>query len=246
MNALSDFIISEREKYLDDYGNLFAVSLSQVQRYYDFILIIADRCIKANHSMISNRQKMMGALSAYSSEPLTDEQMDLFEEVQRITVLVHLEIESSYLFAKILIDKIALFLQNYFGQAHGISLVSHDKLTKYHKQYCAAKGLVYPDGFTESLQLLKNLVCDYRDKQISHLQNLRTIRATILNDTNSQAKIAEIRLYPNSNELNEQATSMELPELLSAINNYIQQVIAVIELNRVKTRFKLKENSDIS
>src|SRR5688572_29970565 len=142
MSNISTFIISERENYLGEDNNLFAFSFGQALDYLDFIVIIADRHKRISREMVLNSKKMME--SHPRSGPVTDEQMALLDEGRRLHTLVHLEIESFYLFAKILLDKVALFLQDYFGQVRGISLRSHDKLAKYYIQYGVAKGLIYP------------------------------------------------------------------------------------------------------
>jgi hypothetical protein len=240
MTILSDFIRTERELYANNDNNLFAFSLSQALRYYEFILIIANRHKEVSQKMVLNSMKLMESITAQNIEAMTDEQIHLYTEGPELATLVHLEIESFYLFAKTLLDKVALFLQNYFGQARGISLISHDKLTKSYDQYRIAKGLVYPSGFSESLQFLKEHVCDYRDKQISHLQNPRTNKGTIFS-ASGQTRIVAVPFFPNPNEIGIQIESSELPELLSSIDTYIQLVITVIELNRAKTRFRLKE-----
>lgn len=240
MNILSDFVQYEREHYVDNDNNLFAFSLSQALRYYEFILIIANRHKEVSQKMVLNSTQLMESISAQSTGDMTDEQIRLYTEGLQLTTLVHLEIESFYLFTKTFLDKVALFLQNYFGQARGVSLISHDKLTKSYEQYRIAKGLIYPSGFSESLQFLKEYVSDYRDKQISHLQNPRTVKGTIFN-ISGQTRIVTIPFFSNPNGIGAQIESRELPELLTAIDIYIQLVIAVIKLNRTKTRFRLKE-----
>ncbi len=240
MTTLSDFIQTEREFYTGNDNNLFMFALSQALRYYEFILIIAKRHEEVSQKMVSNSMKLRESLSGQSSGTMTDEQMRLYTEGSHLTTLVHLEIESFYVFAKTLLDKLALFLQDYFGIARRISLISHDKLTKNHEQYSIAKELIYPNGFSESLQFLKKHVCDYRDKQISHLQNPRTYKATIFN-ASGQTRIAVSYLFPNQREIDVEVESKELPELLHAIDTYIQTIMTVIELNRTKTRYKLKQ-----
>jgi len=215
-------------------------------RYYNFLLIVADRYKKTSEKMVSTLNKSL-KLSvklnpANSSEPIpmTDEQIRLMEEANRLTTLVHLEIESFYMFAKIFLDKIALFIQNYFGTVRGISLVSHHKWVNNREKFCLAKDLTYPQGFSQSIIFLQEHICDYRDKQISHLYSQKTIKATSWGDT-KQTKISSSQLYPTrtGNKVQVQS-SYELPYLLQAIDTYIQQLITLIESNRAKTRFGLK------
>lgn len=242
IDILSEFVSVEREQYDTVDGNLFAFSLGQAARYYEFISIIAERYRAVSEEWTSSLQLLQSKFSD-GARVMSDEEMALWEENRRLSTLVHLEIESFYVFAKVLLDKIALFVENYFGQARGCLLASHDKLTKNHERFRSAKELVYPAGFAESLTFLKEHICDYRDKQISHLRNPRTIKATLFNlRDGDQTRIATTYIYPSERDLERgQVESVNLSELIRAIDEYIQQVIEVISLNRSRTRFSIRE-----
>jgi hypothetical protein len=243
MNILSEFINNERDQYTTKDNNLFAISLGQALRYYNFLIIIANRYKKVSTKMVSTLMKLHRELKpADNGKPTTmnDEQMRLMEESNRLTNLVHLEIENFYMFAKIFLDKIALFIQNYFGTARGISLVSHHKWTNNHEKFRSAKDLIYPQGFSQSIIFLKEHICDYRDKQISHLHSQKIIKGTSWDDA-KLTRIASGQIYPTETENKVQTQSSgELLGLMQAIDTYIQHLITLIESNRAKTRFELK------
>lgn len=240
-NILLEFISTERENYDEEDNNRFAFSLGQALRYYEFILIIAERHEVVSQEMLSNIKKLQAA-SSEGDGVMSHEHISFLEEQRRLSTLVHLEIESFYEFAKILLDKLALFLQDYFGQVRGCSLASHDKLTKNYERFGSAKELILPKAFSENLTFLKEILSDFRDKQISHLKNPRAIKATGFDDS-GQTRIIVTHLYPNERELErEQIGSTELPELMQAIDLYLKQVIEIVLSNRDKTRFKVKNN----
>jgi len=243
MSIIDDFIDNERKHYTGKDSNLFAFSLAQSLRYYDFLLIVAARYEKASEKAVSAHNKLMKPLLAQPGKEIsmTVKQMRLFVEQRLLQTLVHLEIESFYMFAKIFLDKIALFIQNYFGPEQGISLRSHDKLEKEHERFRLAKGLTYPQGFSRSIIFLKEHISDYRDKQISHMYSQRAVKGTTWGD-NKQMKITTMQLFPTGNEF-KSPSSEDLSLLLQAIDTYIQQLIAFIESNRAKTRFELKQHS---
>lgn len=239
MSALSDFIVNEKKQYANRYANLFASSLIEALRYYEFLLIVTDRYKKRSKKMISlsNNEVKLSPTQTGGPFPVTNEKIRLMEEWSRLNTLVHLEIESFYLFAKIFLDKIALFIQNYFGQARGISLRSHDKWTKNHDEFRLVKRLTYPRNLYKSIVFLNKCIVNYRDKQITHLHSQRTMRAT----TWGRAKNMKIAAYHS--ETKEQSYSEELPELMQVIDEYIQQLITLIESNRAKTRLELRKTS---
>jgi len=236
-NPLSKFVSAERDRYEVHDGNRFAVALAQAARYYDFLLIIIARYEVINDKFVVKQKALMAEISG-ADGTMSAEQMALLDELGQLTTRVHLEIESFYVFAKILLDKIARFIETYFGQAHGCSLASHDKLTKSNERFRAAKGLVYPPGFTDSLVFLKEQIADYRDKQVEHLRNPRIVKATSFDDT-GQTRLVTTHTYPTEHD--EQVESEKLPELLKAINTYIQQVAELVTMNRDRTRFRIRK-----
>ena len=239
-NPLSQFVGTERERYADEDNNRFAFSLSQASRYYRFLLIIAERHNAASRELIEITKQVNDFTRNSTGSRLTDEQQEILTKSLLLSTKVQLEIESFYLFAKIFLDKIAHFFHDYFGQANGISLRSHDQLTKNHERLRAAKTLVYPEGFSEMLEFLARQICDYRDKQIQHLQNPRATKGIAWGEK-GLTRIAGGYLYPNVRD--QPLQSGTLTEMIAKIDVYTEQVMALITTNREKTRFKLKAQS---
>jgi len=236
--SLEEFIWNERMKY-DDVGiNDFAIPLGPVLTYYDFVQIVTGRYEKAVQGLAEHYRRCQAIVRERSGE-LPPEVAEELLSSSELTALLHLEIESFYLFSKILLDKIAHFIQDYFGQARGCSLASHDKLVKNHAKFGDAKNLRYPDGFTESLDLLKRKICDYRDKEVTHLQNPRASRATAF-DAGGQAVMIPVGFFPRGDDLGKRASSSKLSELVEAIDLYLRQVAELVAMNRDKSRHKLR------
>jgi hypothetical protein len=236
MSALSDFIGTERDRYMGEDNNRFAFSLGQVSRYYEFLLIIMERYQQASKELVNNTKEVMEISKKKKDSTLNEKERELFTRNVPLSNLLHLEIESFYLFSKILLDKIAHFLEDYFGKTHGMSLRSHDKLTKYFEKFTTVKGLTVPAKISETILVLKSYVSDYRDKEISHRNNPRSLMVTMF-DGKGMTKIARTQFLPN--EKDGQIESKELPELMAAIDEYILQVILIVSDNREKSRYKL-------
>lgn len=236
MSVLADFVSTERNQYITHDGNLFASSLGEALRYYNFLLIVADRYKQTTRKFVSNSKKTWKLTPPQTSGPIpmTYKQIRLMEERSRLSTLIHLEIESFYMFANIFLDKIALFIQNYFGPEQGVPLSSHHKWQENHKQFRLAKDLTYPQGFSESIIFLKEHISRYRNRQIVHMESQRVTRAIAWGRT-EHTKIAAYHIKSG-----EQSQSEELPELIQAIDIYIQQLITFIKSDRAKTRLKLK------
>lgn len=237
MEILLNFIMSERERFSTRHNNLFASAFSQISRYYGFLKIIQGRYHKASAEFIENTKAQQATFQS-GTHTVSDEQMRLFSRGCEITTILHLEIESYFLFAKILLDKVARAIEFYFGQARGLSLNSHDDLTKNFERYISTKQLTtLPVDLVESIKTLKEYVSDYRDKEIAHEKSPRTMKATTFSHgAKSTTRIASTRIYPTDKD--KQVESKEIDETMGLVDKYISGIIKYIQDNREKTNLE--------
>jgi hypothetical protein len=218
MKELTDFIVSQRDRFEFEHDNVFAFSWSKINRRLAFLDVIERRYIEASKAFLENSAALQ-------------------DEAPRLIVDLHLEIESYYLFAKIALDNVAHAIEYYFGPARGLSLDSHDDLTKNLAQYAAAKSLVLDADLLERMADLKRRISDVRDYKISHEKSPRTMAGTSWDQDERLARIAMTRLFPRSSDP-EQFESEPLPKLREAIHEYLSQVIIFITNNETKTALK--------
>lgn len=108
MKTLSEFIDLERKSFRVEDNNLFAFSLGQIDRYYEFLCIIDARQQDASQQFVRNSEALRAAIPS-GTPSLTDEQKRLLDEGRTLTTLLHLEIESFYLFAMLAITQKRIF-----------------------------------------------------------------------------------------------------------------------------------------
>lgn len=236
IQKLRDFISTERNRFEDNHNNMFVRSFSEITRYYDFLKIILERYKTASKSLIDNTKDLHASIAHDNSNKLSEKQYTLLSRNYGLSLNVHLEIESFYLFAKVLLDKIALSIQFYFGEPERkLSLASHDKLTKHIEAYARARSLYISQGFVDIVKKLKEDIADYRDYQIQHIhihRYPRLVRGTIYDDEGN-TRLSVNTLYPKHGD--KQCDSKYLHELLSEVESYIEKLIIFIEQNKVKT-----------
>src|SRR5262249_6688831 len=126
------------------------------------------------------------------------------------------------------------------GVARGASLRSHDKWCKAVKEYSQAKGLEMPAGISETMDRLRSVVADYRDKQITHFQNPRAFHVTHITREGA-TQMGTTALYPKDSD--KWSTSPAVGEVANLLETYIEQLIQLIESNRGKTRYKLRQQN---
>lgn len=238
MEELLEFINTGRNDFSTRHNNLFAFSFSQISRYYEFLKIIQARYHKIATEFIENSKAQQATFQS-GTNSVTEEQMQLLNRGREITAVLHLEIESHYLFAKILLDKIARAFEFYFGQSRGLPLDSHDDLVKNIQGYISAKQLTtLRDDVKELMQNLKQCVSDYRDKEIAHEKSPRTMKATMFgHGARNTVWVASTKIYPT--EKDKQVESKEIDEVMGLIDKYTSEVVKYIQENKDKTNLEI-------
>jgi hypothetical protein len=242
IDKFAAFIGTEREHYVEDDDYRVAFSLGQVRRYLHFVEIIQERYRVVNDKVVERfRQKISDASSNPGIRQLTAEEVVEHEKDAERHAVLHLEIESYFLFAKILLDKVAQFIEDFFGTARGMSLRSHDKWCKSLDAYTQIKKLDVPVGMDEVMHRLRAIIADYRDKQIAHFQNPRAGFGTHISGEGA-TQIGIDAYFPK--EADKSVTSPTTDEASGLIDTYISQLIELIESNRVRSRYKLRSRGE--
>jgi len=149
---------------------------------------------------------------------------------------LELSIESYYLFAKILLDRVADFIEYYFGPARGIGLDSHDNLHRKIEEYCQAKDLKLRRQLLQRAEEMRRAISDVRDYQIAHEKSPRTLRAMAFGGAgNVEMQIS--RLFPREGEV--PINTEDLAVLSRRLDAYLISVIRFIHENRDKAHPQL-------
>lgn len=232
--TLKCFIWEHRQKFETKHNNMFSFSLSDIQRYYGYLIMIQNKYPNLYTKNKANAENTLKSLKHMKTDGgvMTKKQINLLNESASISNEVLFLTESFFLFSKILLDKIARFVEFYFGQSRGLSLDSHDDLVKRFSKYSSLKGLKVSKSYIRISKSLKEEVSDFRDQHIAHHKNPRTVRITMLGKPKS-ASLLMSQIYPKDTE--KQIQSVETEELLDLINEYLLEVINLIVKNEHQT-----------
>lgn len=215
-----------------DKSTSLGVAFGQISRYLIFLKLIVERYTAVSQQYAENSNARMQMFEhGISKDGFTPEQAALLDHGEVLHYEVHLEIETFYLFAKILLDKVAHFLQFYFGHARGMPLNSHDQLVKNFVRFCDAKGVTPSSKFLEVAKALKIGISDHRDYRIAHEDSPRTMYGT-MHDSTGRPLISMFRLNPTARD--QQIESGPLEDLFAEADRYIRLAIEVIKSNQDK------------
>lgn len=231
---IDEFVKNERSKFQNIDNNIFAMSFGQIQRYREFIEIIYGRYQKLSDAHTENFDAFTKSLEKNGGGPMSVEQQKSYNKHMFLNTELHLEIESFYIFAKILLDKIANLMGVYFGEMPKVSYLSHNKFVKSLPAFTKTIK-VKSEILINSAKQITDIV-DFRDDHIVHKGSPRDTFGTTWSK-NKRPQRVKVRIYPK--ETDNQKESGSLDELMKNTDLYIKNIIDFIEQNNDKTKLTL-------
>jgi hypothetical protein len=231
---LRRFVEAERSRLDHEDSHRLAFAFSQVDRYLTFMVLIADRCRESEvnfHDAEKARSEAEAAMwrrEAVKLGPFVDRTTEAYWRIQ-------LDVEAFYMFAKILLGRIANAVEFYFGQGRAASLASHDCLRKNLRAFANQKGLAVDAEFLETAERLQRDIVEFRDKQVEHQTNPRATRG-LQYTQDGPVRVSCTSLFPT--ERDHQVNSKPVQDLEGDVTDYLRQTIVFLNANRDKARLK--------
>lgn len=230
---LGSFVEKERERFENRENNMFALSFSVIIKYREFLQIVVERYQALSEEYVRLSDELFERMRNIKGS-MTPELWKMHEKQALLSRKLHLEIESFYQFAKILLDRIVHAVEYYFGTLRGSALDSHDNWAKRFDKYCKGKNLKTNEGLSDSIAKLKTKISDVRDYKFTHQKSPRASHGT----WHSKGKVGISVGWTFPKDSDEYFQSPPIDEILEEIDQYLSNVIDFIELNRLKSALK--------
>jgi hypothetical protein len=235
---IDDFMafVWERERFETKHNNMLGGAFGEIGRYRRFLEVIVARHADVAPRVMALHDEHRATLKP-GTHRMDERQIRLSDERELLTMQWQLDVESAYLFAKILLDKVARGIEFYFGPVPRCALDSHDDLVKRIESYASSIPLQLPDPFVPMAKLLKTDVSDFRDYQIAHEKSPRTVRG-MQYDGAGATRLVMVQLYPTAKD--EQREGRSPKDLLADIDDYLREFMALIRSNRERSRLRVE------
>jgi hypothetical protein len=211
---LSEFIDHERDRFESEHNNRFAFSFSKIVTY--------------------RRKTTAGPGRPGERSTARPRELKLLAEITGLQDLLHLDIESFYQFAKILLDKTAHSFGVYFGQQRNCSFGSFSRFNK--ALVLLESPFVITQEFRAECVRMEREISDYRDKRVVHDERADLVHAvTISNGRSYSITPACIR----AKTLDDFAGSKDPRELLPSIDIYLSHFVECVRRNAAQTKLSV-------
>src|SRR5215472_14371638 len=125
-HVVGSLIQSEWGRFQIQQADIFRSAFAHINRYLEFLMMLA----KDHRTTCASWYEAEGAERDALDRRMKGENFDLTpynDRCKDLYVRLQLEVETFYVFAKIVLDKVANAVEFYFGQGRSASLLSHDR-----------------------------------------------------------------------------------------------------------------------
>jgi len=139
--------------------------------------------------------------------------------------VAHVDLETFYLFAKIVLERAAQYVELYFGSEPKLSIRTHDRLRANFSEFAQRRGLVVPDGFNDTFAHVHDMV-------FTHQAESATNDARVAQSP-SDLMIAHTDNTPGPNGTSPGVMRLSLTtgQLLNVVDAYLRTVLELIRAN---------------
>jgi hypothetical protein len=233
---LSQFV-QERLRHPDTrVVNLLNGSLGAWQRYFSFLRIIRERYLRATVPYVEGVQAHMQGLQSPASgdgqptvRSLTADEILEAQGLGVMAAAIHLDIESFFVFANILLDRVASTCRYYFWKRADWN---HRQLTERFTKICEQREFSLPDS--ELLLIpskLHAMIVSYRNARVEHVEDPRLLFGTMWG-LDKKARIAPTLLYPAIGEAETAQTPPgDIDEIMRVLELYLCSMLDFFDAN---------------
>jgi hypothetical protein len=210
-------------------ANTLGRVVGEVQFYRRVVERVSHRCVQANERFFTSMDALEASLAGASDGPMSPHQQRLWFAHAESGELLRQEIETFYLFARVLLDKLTHAFCSLLGWGQHAQLSFHgfaDEITKFTR----AKGLpAVPDEDLTVMRQLQADIVDWRDDQIVHAISPRAIRPFGFEQSRREAYLMYTRIYPEARD--KDVIGKRPSDMLGTLNDYCDRWLAYLERN---------------
>ncbi|MBV8601566.1 MAG: hypothetical protein JO359_08400 [Candidatus Eremiobacteraeota bacterium] len=208
-------------------------ALGHVLRGYRYLELIHQR-----HVPTAKRYKELLAQLIARMDPAfeggaiayDDEMAAMDAEMGDLLDVAHLDLETFYLFAKTVLERVAQYVELYFGPEPKLQVRSHEKLKANFDEYAIRRGIVIPDDLRSALSTVHEMVFAHRADSATN-----EARAA---QSPSDLMIAHTDAHPGPNGSTGGVMRLSLTtgQLLAVVDAYLRSIVDLIRRNPNRAR----------
>ena len=214
-------------------------ALGHVLRGYRYLELIHERHVPTAKRYKELLSQLIGKVDpAFDGGAIAyDEEMAAMDaEMGDLLDFAHVDLEAFFLFAKTVLDRVAQYVELYFGPEAKLPVRTHDKLRVNLNEYAVRRGMVVPDDMPGALAHAHELI-------FLHPSSAAT------NDARQMQSPTDLMIAHTDNRPGPNGSagitrlSLTTGQLLSVVDAYLRTIVELIRQNPSRARMLRKRRS---
>jgi hypothetical protein len=203
-------------------------SFGHILRGYRYLELIHERHVPTAKHYKELLAKLLGRMDpAFEGGSISydDEMATMDADMGDLLDVAHVDLETFYLFAKIVLERTAQYVELYFGSEPKLSVRTHDKLRANFPEFAERRGIVVPDGFSDAFAHVHDMV-------FTHQAESATNDARVAQSP-SDLMIAHTDNTPGANGASAGIMRLSLTtgQLLNVVDAYLRTILELVRAN---------------
>lgn len=197
-------------------------ALGHILRGYRYLELIHDRHVPTARRYKEVLAKLIGKMDpAFDGGVIAyDEEMAALDlEMGDLLDLAHVDLECFYIFSRTVLDRVAQYVELYFGAEPGLPVGTHDGLLERFNEYVVRRGIVVPPDLRGALAHAHESL--YVHRADSTTNNSRHAQSP------GDLMVAHTETGPTPTTL----LLLTTGQLLAVVDAYLQTVVELIKSN---------------
>ncbi|HEY1727388.1 MAG TPA: hypothetical protein VGG22_03295 [Candidatus Baltobacteraceae bacterium] len=244
MEALGDELFSFQKAEWDrlsSHSSRDAAALhgqfGHILRGYRYLELVHERHVPtAKHYKELLAQLIARMDPAFEGGAITydDEMATMDTDMADLLDVAHIDLETFYLFAKVVLERVAQYIELYFGSEPKLSVRSHDKLRANFSEFALRRGIVIPDGFNPTFAHVHDMVFTHQSESATNDSRVA--------QSPSDLMIAHTDNTPGSNGSSNGVMRLSLTtgQLLNVVDAYLRATLELVRANPSRAKMLRK------
>ena len=234
-NELLAFQTSEWDRLAHDASSLHS-AFGHVLRGYRYLELIHERFVPTAKRYKERLAQLISKMDpAFEGDAITyDEQMaGMYADMGDLLDIAHVDLETFYLFSKTVLERVAQYIQMYFGPEPKLPVNTHEKLRANFAEYAAKRGIVVPEDFNEKLAQVTDFIYTHKSDAATN-ESPQSPGDLMIAHTEDRAS--------NGSPPGVTRLSLTTGQLLTVVDTYLRAVVDLVRRNPERAHLLRKKS----
>ena len=203
-------------------------AFGHILRGYRYLELIHERHVPTAKHYKELLAQLLGKMDpAFEGGAISydDEMAKMDVEMGDLLDLSHVDLETFYLFAKTVLNRVAQYVELYFGAEPKLAIRTHEKLRAHFDEFVSRRGIVVPDDFASAITQVHDFIYTHQADSVTNDSRVAQSPSDLM------IAHTDNKPGPNGAPPGVMRLSLTTGQLLNVADAYLRAVLELIRAN---------------